>query len=1093
MKEPLLDRVVTSFNLTPPQRAAALERQRDIVLTAGAGSGKTRTLIARYAGLLAGGLSPRRVVAITFTEKAAREMRSRVRTALGELAQNAVDPNERQRWVELGSQMDSARIGTIHSLCAEILRAHPAEAGNDPRFEVLDEGLAAALRVQVVTDTSSTLVELPDYAPLFQHFRASGVQALLGFLLNRRLEARETFLQDFNSRSLVLQSLESSLRSPEISEPLADLRAMSRESLTQNEGENMASMLTDLLVLWCEAESALVRAEPVTCAGYLFQARREKMRGNIGKRVSPVRDAISALKTAFDALLNPLTSGAGSKDSPPDAELEDLFEQLQPLLRRAFDQLLQGYQSALNLRHALDFDDLEYGALQLLKNPAIRARWQSELDALLVDEFQDTNARQRELVEALSGPPGRLFLVGDARQSIYRFRRADVTVFRAVQERVRRAGGLVLDLDITYRAHEPLLLASADLLSIVMGTQPDPARPYHVPFSPLSAYRKIVPEHISGPHVEIVLGVGAESASARQSAARALAERLLELKAGRQIQTWDQVALLFRASTGFAAYEDAFEESGLPFVTVAGRGFYDRPEIRDVLNLLRALSDPSDDLCMAGLLRSPAFGLSDAALYQLRLQGTQVLPYWAALRGDLSMLNEVDNAYAQRAARIISELLPMVDRVPVAELLKCLVDACDYRALLAADDSTGSGGRQWRNLDKLLGDAQSSQQVNVRDFLEYLATLNDAGAREGEAPAEAQGAVRLMTIHKSKGLEFPVVVLADAGREPRGASELAYLLPGLGFAFKLDPAPMLYRLASQQDQLQSQAETRRLLYVAVTRAQEKLIISGHAAPARSGSDPSISAWLSELCAAAGLDLAGLLARNGAPLELFTSSGQPVRAWCAPAENVQPAMLTPGSAALTPELDLPALYRPLYKPAEDEDEERQARPVWRATAGAVPPSVIGKMVHKAIELWLFPTDARLILLLEAAALNAGLASQDQRSEAVRRARELLERFQMHPLWQEIDSALERHHEIPYSRMVAELAETGYIDLLYRTASGWQLLDFKTDAIHNLTQRQALVGKYARQMQRYTGAVESLLGAQAQARMCFLDDMGRVALV
>ena len=1097
MSEALAQRVVSTFGLTPDQRAAALERERDVVVTAGAGSGKTRTLVARYASLLADGLLPRRVVAITFTKKAAREMRSRVREALSDLAQKAADEAERQRWVELSAQMDSAQIGTIHSLCTEILRAHPAEAGIDPRFEVLDEGLAAALRVQIVSDTLKTLVEQPEYEPLLQEFGISGVQNLLDYLLTRRLEARESFDQNIDSNSVILQFIGAALNFPALAEPIAELRSISPESLLQSEGDKLARMVTDLLFLWREAESAFANGDVIGCAGNLFQARREKMKGNIGKRVSAVKDTISALKEAFDSLLNPLTGGADSKDVPPGRESEALFEQLQPLVRAAFTLLHQAYQVALQQRHVLDFDDLEYGALQLLKRAEIRSRWQSELDALLVDEFQDTNVRQREIVEALAGVPGRLFLVGDSRQSIYRFRRADVTVFRAVQERVRTQGGLVLDLNITYRAHNPLLMATGDLLAVVMGTESDPTRPYYVPFSALHAHRKTAPNYISEAYVELVLGAGADAGAARLVASRALAVRLLELKTAGQIRTWDEVALLFRASTGFVHYEDAFEEAGIPFVTVAGRGFYDRPEIRDVLNLLRALADPADDLAMAGLLRSPAFGLTDAALYQLRLQNKQTVPYWTALQGDLSVLNEADRACALRVLQILTTLLPLVDRTPVAELLKRLVDATDYRAILATDDPSGTGGRLWRNLDKLLDDAQSSRQVNVRDFLEYLATINDAGAREGEAPAEAHGAVRLMTIHKSKGLEFPVVVLADAGREPHGSSEAAYLLPELGLSFKLDPAPMLYRLAKWQDKQQSDAENQRLLYVALTRAKDKLLISGHAAPARSGSELSVSAWMADLCAAAGVELTSVLDQAGKALETRTTSDQVLRAWCMAVENAQPTAIEPAVKGIYPESDEPSLYTPLAEPlpALMEEDEPENLHIWRATGTGAqgPPSVTGQMVHKAIELWLFPDDPRLIPMLEAAALNAGLASGEQRIEAVRRARELLERLHMHPLWDELDTAIERHHEIPYSRMNGDQAETGYIDLLYRTASGWQVLDFKTDLIRNVTQREALVGKYARQMQRYVSAVESLLGEPVQVRMCFLDDMGNVTVV
>ena len=177
------------------------------MVTAGAGSGKTRTLVARYISLLAEGLSPRRVVAITFTEKAAREMRSRVRASLVDQISLAKVDGERQRWNQLEAQMDSARIGTIHSLCAEILRAHPAEASVDPRFDVLDEGLAATLRAQAVADTLAWLVGDPAFAQLLTGFTTGALKKLLAFLLDRRLEAQAAFESTADAQGAVIQAL----------------------------------------------------------------------------------------------------------------------------------------------------------------------------------------------------------------------------------------------------------------------------------------------------------------------------------------------------------------------------------------------------------------------------------------------------------------------------------------------------------------------------------------------------------------------------------------------------------------------------------------------------------------------------------------------------------------------------------------------------------------------------------------------------------------------------------------------------------------------------------------------------------------------
>ncbi|MGC4098973.1 MAG: UvrD-helicase domain-containing protein [Nitrospira sp.] len=275
MNKLLAQRVISSFGLTPDQKEAALERDRDVVVTAGAGSGKTRTLVARYASLLADGFRPRRVTAITFTEKAAREMRSRVRDTLIELTQNAESDDEQQMWQTLSTQMDSARISTIHSLCAEILRTHPAEGGVDPRFEILEEGIASALRAQVVDDTLSRFVENPIFTPLFEILTISSLKNLLKFLIEHRLEAREAFEQKFESTTIILQGIENALQHPEISNAITDLRSTPL-SVLENDGR--AAMVNDLLALWKISEDALASGNMMDCAIALHQARREKMK-----------------------------------------------------------------------------------------------------------------------------------------------------------------------------------------------------------------------------------------------------------------------------------------------------------------------------------------------------------------------------------------------------------------------------------------------------------------------------------------------------------------------------------------------------------------------------------------------------------------------------------------------------------------------------------------------------------------------------------------------------------------------------------------------------------------------------------------------
>jgi ATP-dependent exoDNAse (exonuclease V) beta subunit len=921
--------------------------------------------------------------------------------------------------------------------------------------------------------------------------------------LKARLETQEAFEIAVDNRSRLIKEFKQRMASPEIMELINELRELNPKDLLKDESSAMAEMVQILLAYWSAAEKALAENDPVNCAANLFAARRKHIRRNIGKRDGMVKPVIAELQQLFDDIIDPLTGGANSTDKPATIEAEASFEQLLPLLREAFDRVHQAYRSQLEKRQALDFDDLEDYAHRLLKIPEVRERWQKELDAIMVDEYQDTNPRQRNIVNALAGDRGCLFMVGDMRQSIYRFRRADVTVFREEQERITRQNGLLVDLDRTYRAHEQLLNATGDLLSAVIGTEDDPVRKYYVPYTPLVAHWKEPKHPVQAPHVEFIVGAGEDAATAKPRAGQALAIRLQQLKQEGQIKNWDEVALLFRASTGYPYYEEALEDAGIPFVTVAGRGFYDRPEIRDLLNILRAIADPLDDLSFAGLLRSPAFRLSDAALFQLCHAD---LPYWQALQGDLSQLSEPDQASARRVLQVLNLLLPMVDRVPVSELLKRVIDELDYRSILASADigiadgkSSKAGGRLWRNLDKLMADTQLSQAVNVRDFLDMLETLNDAGAREGEASAEAEGSVRLMTIHTSKGLEYPIVVLADAGRGMRPSKANAFLSQKLGVTFKLDPTPMLFRLAKFMDEDQDKCEDFRILYVALTRAQSKLIISSHATSDKDGL-VKLPGWAKEFDQALGWPSVDIATHGSEPFIARTTGNHPIRMTC----SMQPSLLSPfakedGDSREFPQSELPPIYMQVegFGQVESPDDLESIQQIqsWRATQTdeRVSGKVLGLIVHKAIQRWLFPGDPALRALLESEAFRLGLATDATRQELIARATHLLERFHAHSVWMEIQLAQERYSELPYSYVLNDKVENRIIDLLYRDEGGWHIIDFKTDPISTLAHKEQLIQTYAPQVRRYQAVVESKLRQEVSGQLCFLDDQGEVSVV
>jgi ATP-dependent helicase/nuclease subunit A len=1086
------------IELTKMQSLAVRTLDRDVLVTAGAGSGKTRTLVARYLAMLESGVSPRQLAAITFTEKAAREMRNRVRTEAARRANLSTSSEEQVRWQDLQAQLDAARIGTIHSLCAEILRSHPVASQVDPDFEVVEEGLAAMIKAQTVDEAIIRATLDPETAPLFHLFSTHSLTRLLRFLLDRRLDVSRAMSDSnssLNGKGKLHEELWKFRDNEEILEAVRGLAALSRDGLLMADaGALLAGQVETFLESWGRFLEACEAGDDFGAANTLFDLRRQHMALNLGKKESAAKAHLRCIQAVYDAEFTPWLGGKNATDQPPDEEIEALYQEGLSRLYSLFGYASEAYRSTLDSSYALDFDDLEAKALELLGREDIRRHWQGLLVGVLVDEFQDTNDRQQMIVKALCGDCGRLFVVGDARQSIYRFRGADVTVFRRMQDDVAEEGSVKVELERTFRAHPELLSAIDDLLAPIMGSEESTEDLYRIPYTPMHSDRREQRQGIRRPFVEVVCGIGASAEEARPITAQALAERLVEFRADGQVQRWADVALLFRASTGFQPYEDALETMQIPFVTVAGRGFYDRPEIRDVLNMLRALADKSDDQAWAGLLRSPAIGLSDESLYRLRWVGAERRSFWDALQGDLAELGEVDRARAERARGCLESMEDLIDRLPVAEVLKRWIDETDYRAVLAS-----THGRLLRNLDKLLQDAHTSELIRVRAFLDYVETLRDVGAREGEAPVEMEGAVRLMTIHKAKGLEFDVVVLADASHRLGGGYQAAYLIPEIGFAVapdRLEATPLATRLARYMERQESQAEDDRLLYVALTRAREKILVSGHLSETRTG--VRADGWLKALLDTLDVDLEVYASSPSNWHECRLPCGDTVGLWFQRQADEVAAVAEPVEE--WPTSKAKPLYGKVVSVERDQvDEKAEGEPVrdWRATGERIrpPAAVVGRMVHEVLRQWLPAENPSLGTALEMLALQEGLVDADQRRQAVQGARRLIERLWNDPRWRELASAPERYREIPYACPLERgMVDLGTIDLMIREeGGGWRLVDFKTDELQDEESLEKSIEGYRKQLTRYKRAVRALFKTDVRAEICFLDYQGAIEWV
>lgn len=887
------------MNFTAAQHAA-IHLAANLVVTAGAGSGKTRVLVERYLRLF-GDHGADAVLAITFTEKAAREMRDRVRRTVEERARAAA-PADRPLWEERRAAIEAARVGTIHSFCAALLRAHPAETGLDPHFTVLDE-IEAGLRLAVSVDAALQVAVDAGRAPagaapagderfaaLLAEFGLDELRAILTEMLLGGGEVRaalaglptdaDTLIAEWRDR---LAAAQAEAQAEALSSPAWQAAAATMLRLAAGApGADRIGAQVGAVAAWLAGPGS---APPIDDWGPITAIN---LTGGSKKSWGGEAD-LQAAKAALRTLRESYSASATLLELVLDHELEQRAARAILGLRDLYRLALADYTARKEEQDALDFDDLERRARELLEqHPAVRARWQTELRAVLVDEFQDTNDEQRAIIYALTGlaapdagaPPAAdspaLFVVGDGKQSIYRFRGADVSVFRAVAAQVMAQGGQAVALDTSFRAHPPLVSWVNQVTQAVFA-RPGALRPYEFPFEPLRPHRSAPPHDCC---VELHIVAAAASADARRAAeAEALAARIAALVegacgplvtdgAGWRTPHYGDFALLFQASTVFPFYEQALRAAGIPYLTTAGRGYYGRKEVVDLINLLRVLDDPADELALVGVLRSPLFAIDDGAILRLRLANSHSL--WQALD---AAPNDCAAAPLEFARATLRELHALRGRVTVVELLRAGLAATGY---LATISSLADGDRRRVNVEKLIEAARVAGKKGLGDFRDYLEKLLEAEPREGEAPLEAFGSVQLMTVHRSKGLEFPIVVLPDLGR--RGVSSTAAWLARRSYGPALalrgpagDPErPCAYHLALAEEQRMERAERERLLYVALTRAQDYLLLSGAAAK-NSGPD-----WLSRLVAALGYpwESGGPPPGASPPLHVFHAAYRP---------------------------------------------------------------------------------------------------------------------------------------------------------------------------------------------------------------------------
>jgi ATP-dependent helicase/nuclease subunit A len=840
--------------LLPEQAAAAYDIDKHISVTAGPGSGKTMVLVERYLHILREHhLAIDQIVAITFTNRAANEMRERLRADLNHMLRIATD-DERRRWLNYKRTLDGAVITTIHGFCARLLREFPIEARVDPQFLLLDEHRAAMMLELTVEEVLSDFIS-GGHVEISRLTLGVGRSRLAAALAQLYREARG---QGLSFEDLALATARVHATEEDHVRALEELERTMNEFLrvrrtTTAQVENQAAVLA----AWTEAKKLLTSIPAhETLADYCrlvetFRDPRPALRGSVADHVKALDELVWAKNL---------------QGRVPQVCL-DLFARQYALeivnLLSRIDQRLNEEKQKLS---ALDFDDLELRTLTLLERQEVLARTSERYRFFLVDEFQDTNAVQRVLLERLALIKGRrpanLFIVGDRKQSIYGFRGADVDVFREMTATLLAHGGEEKPLQLNFRSQPPLIAFFNYLFARLFRVPDDiPSSEYknldqlgYVKHEPSEPKRELRDEE---PLVELLVttkpSLEADPRAwydSRELDAQQTARRILALKRSHPELKYGDIALLFRALTQVQIYESIFRRANIPYQTVLGRGFYEREEITDLIQLLRFLDNKTDEIALAAVLRSPLCGLSDNALLALRcapllaevetadpLRGFSVTRrLYSALRlhHEIAYISAEEHELLERASKLISELVARRHHYPIQDLLRFAVNESEYMTVIAANFD---GAQRLANVERLFTLAarfESSGTHLIRDFVRYVEEFEAIGSRESEGQIDqAADAVRLMTIHQAKGLEFPVVFIPDLQRLSRVTTDHWVLLDRhQGLTLKVPDgrgnlvAGCTYTNFERRHAWREQFESMRLLYVAASRAQDRLIMSG---------------------------------------------------------------------------------------------------------------------------------------------------------------------------------------------------------------------------------------------------------------------------
>jgi len=1068
----------------------------NLVVEAGAGTGKTTLLINRLClCVLVQKIPVEKLVALTFTDKAAAEIKTRFIFKLQELIElvqaEKITPPDAQsyqtdkkyktlrllrekfslsdadliaRAQTALARLDRACIGTIHSFCAEILKMFPLEAGLSPLAQI-DTGQKATQLFEVRWNRFLDK-ELGINAPRADHWKEAlevlSLEDLKGLAMS--LAALKPVEYDYYSHCAMLAKL------------CAQKSQQAREWAQIHLPTKGKPRAIEKALLW--AEQSLLRTQAFLEHASVAPAAQEGC---------PTLS--STLCKGWKADEQEEARGLISFAQKITPENQSLFLTACELVR----PLAQEVRTLYEQEGVLSFDDLIIKTRNLLvQNLYVRRLLKEKFDVLFVDEFQDTDPIQGELLLFLAEEkpgtasrwqevhlqPGKLVVVGDPKQSIYRFRGADITAYELFTDLILKQGGQKCFLQQNYRSEWEIVTVANEVCSRAM-VQESSFQPAYVPiFTPQSTRTKAV-EWL---FVQVPEGEKAAADDCRHNQAEQIACWIrgnvdkLQLANGRKM-TYADVALLTRVGTNTRIYTDAFRRHNIPFITETDKDFFHKQELNDLLLFLQAVADPEDKIALVGVLRSPFGACTDEQLYQL------------AGDGELTLTNLLNNPLTASCARQIIHFSQLAGRVSLKELLEKVIEQTFLPEVCAA---AYDGERTLAYLQQFVGLAEQYQTQQSASLVSFLADLQ----KRLESPAdftlphadETADAVSLLTVHKSKGLEFPVIILADLSRKETGSSgtlpthlfSWQYNMYGLRAGSLCD---VNLAFLEEEQKKHSRCEEVRILYVALTRAKEKLVL---VADNREGANKAARAFVS-----AGIFPDGqnqLLGEMAVPVryfsykdprtfiyqqELFDQPADtiaPVKQWKAHYEKRLKAYqsLLISSRKQTPsELENFVLLTPQQHDGAE----------------------LGTICHYALEAMFIQTKITVTQACVQGAKRAGAPSRAGEAMAI------LEPFVSSSIYKTLKSCNLLAAEMPFALTREDRSvQNGIIDAVFEQPDGalW-VVDYKTDHVLPGEETELFIQKYRAQLAVYEQAAKQIFaGKLVRASVIFVRTFAVVDL-